>query len=135
MSGFVCPATETVRLRSNLGLKSYRYVYSGNFTNESPRPWEGAYHCTELALLFGTYAQYHLEEPRSPTELMHETSAALQDAYLAFVSGGSEGIEGTGWLPYTVGGETARNFGEDIPMQDFSLAHLETICDGASYAP
>jgi cholinesterase len=52
---FFCPATESVRVRQETGLLSYRYQYAGNWTNISPEPWMGAYHSSELPLLMGTH--------------------------------------------------------------------------------
>ncbi|PVH68546.1 chlorogenic acid esterase precursor [Cadophora sp. DSE1049] len=131
MSHFFCGATETIRLRSAIGLKSYRYVYSGNFTNVSPRLWEGAYHCAELPLLFGTYAQYLENAP--PTRLMRDTSAEMQEAWLALVSGGPAAIETTGWSEYTLGGNTVRNFGDGVPVINDNISDLEAQCNGADY--
>lgn len=39
------------------GLPTYRYQYAGNFSNISPVSWFGAYHSSELPLLFGTHDQ------------------------------------------------------------------------------
>ncbi|KAL6231382.1 hypothetical protein BDW75DRAFT_233667 [Aspergillus navahoensis] len=41
---FSCPAYEAVRTRLQQHIPIWRYVYHGNFTNLSPRPWLGAYH-------------------------------------------------------------------------------------------
>ncbi|KAL4903072.1 hypothetical protein BDW74DRAFT_169285 [Aspergillus multicolor] len=41
---FSCPASQAVRTRVDGHIPTWRYVYHGNFTNLSPRPWLGAYH-------------------------------------------------------------------------------------------
>ncbi|KAL4815008.1 Alpha/Beta hydrolase protein [Aspergillus spinulosporus] len=41
---FSCPAYQAVKTRLQQHIPTWRYVYHGNFTNLSPRPWLGAYH-------------------------------------------------------------------------------------------
>ncbi|CAG8888768.1 unnamed protein product [Penicillium egyptiacum] len=41
---FNCPLRESMRIRVDHQVPSWRYVYHGNFTNLSPLPWLGAYH-------------------------------------------------------------------------------------------
>ena len=130
LSVFLCPATETVRLRNQNNLTTFRYVYAGNFSNISPRSWLGAYHSAELPMLFGTYDNFRGIGPA----LENETSAAMQDAWVAFANGGSAGLENTGWQPYQVGGNTVREFGAGIAVQDSSLSTLEAQCNGANIA-
>ena len=45
--------------REAAGLTTYRYIYSGNFSNVSPLPWMGAYHSCEFFACrhFRTYLQ------------------------------------------------------------------------------
>ncbi|KAL4998506.1 Alpha/Beta hydrolase protein [Aspergillus recurvatus] len=44
LGSFSCPAYEAVKTRLQEHIPMWRYVYHGNFTNLSPRPWLGAYH-------------------------------------------------------------------------------------------
>ncbi|KAI4154055.1 MAG: hypothetical protein LQ340_001929 [Diploschistes diacapsis] len=126
LSIFFCPATETVRLRNVNKLPTFRYVYAGNFSNISPRPWMGAYHSAELPLLFGTFDNFRGTGP----DLENQTSIALQDAWVAFAKDGVNGLEGTGWQPYQLGGADAREFGAGVAAQDTSLSSLEAQCNG-----
>jgi carboxylesterase type B len=124
---FFCPATETIRLRQLAKLPTYRYVYSGNWTNIAPQGWLGAYHSSELPMLFGTYNNFRGVGPALETE----TSVAMQDAWVAFTRDGMQGIESTGWLEYEKLGEQAvRNFGDGVAAKDSSLQHLEGLCSG-----
>ncbi|KAL4762135.1 Alpha/Beta hydrolase protein [Aspergillus foveolatus] len=41
---FSCPAYQAVKTRLRQHIPTWRYVYHGNFTNLSPKPWLGAYH-------------------------------------------------------------------------------------------
>jgi len=54
--------------------KTYRYQYLGNFTNVSPLPWMGAYHSSELPLLFGT----HYEFRGNSTEYEYQVSHFME---------------------------------------------------------
>lgn len=81
MSTIACPVGEEAKSRALAGLTTYRYEYAGNFTNISPLPWFGAYHSSELPLLFGTHSQYG-----SPsTQFEWDVSYAMQALWLSFV--------------------------------------------------
>lgn len=125
---FFCPATESIRLRQLTNRPTYRYVYSGNFSNIAPAPWLGAYHSSELPLLFGTYDNFRGAGPA----LEGQTSVAMQDAWVAFTKDGMQGIESTGWQEYEVLGEnTVRDFGDGVAVKDTDLKYLEGLCDGS----
>ncbi|KAK6432377.1 hypothetical protein LTR95_011455 [Oleoguttula sp. CCFEE 5521] len=61
---------------------TYRYQYAGNFSNVSPLPWMGAYHSSELPLIFGT----HYEFRGNSTEYEYEVSHFLEALWLSFAS-------------------------------------------------
>ncbi|KAJ4413451.1 hypothetical protein N0V82_008525 [Gnomoniopsis sp. IMI 355080] len=129
---FFCPATESIRLRQRTAnvTPSFRYVYFGNYTNISPRPWMGAYHSSELPMLMGTHPNFR--GPSTPAE--YATSAAFQDAYAAFARDGAAGLEGVGWQQYaTLGSDEVRAFGRDgVPAQEWSVASRESLCAGSA---
>jgi len=127
LSAFFCPATSTTSLRQRAGYTTYRYYYGGNFTNISPAPWLGAYHSSELPMLFGTYGNF-----RGPsTQLEKQTSEAFQDAYVAFAA---SSVETTGWKKYEhLGDNTIRNFGNVTggAAKNIDVKWLERLCNGA----
>lgn len=122
---FLCPATTTIHNRQLTGRQTYSYRYAGNFTNISPRPWMGAYHSSELPLLFGTHPTY-----RGPsTKLEYATSHAMQDAWVAFASDPVSGLESVGWQVYEkLGAKEIREFGDGVAAKDVSLAAVEAQC-------
>ncbi|MCJ1329557.1 hypothetical protein MMC10_006237 [Thelotrema lepadinum] len=127
LNTFLCPATETVRLRNQNNLPTFRYSYAGNFSNISPRPWLGAYHSSELPMLFGTYENF-----RGAGQLLeNQTSIAMQDAWVVFAQKGASGLEATGWQPYELGTGKVREFGAGVAEQDSNLGTFETQCNGA----
>jgi carboxylesterase type B len=68
------------QVRECLGLTSYRFEYSGNFTNLSPLAFMGAYYSSELPMIFGTYADIGSEG----TFFQKETSEFMQELCLEF---------------------------------------------------
>ncbi|KAL4888317.1 carboxylesterase [Aspergillus ambiguus] len=82
-----CPVAVEVQSRKRAGLRTYRYLYAGNFTNVSPLPWFGAYHSAELPLVFGTHFQYG----GPSTGFEWEVSHAMQALWLSFVEDPARG--------------------------------------------
>ncbi|KAK8080574.1 hypothetical protein PG997_008392 [Apiospora hydei] len=73
----VCPTIDEIRDRFEAGLTTYRYFYSGNFSNITPASWLGATHSSELPLIFGTHYQYN----HNSTEFEWNVSHAMQGKY------------------------------------------------------
>jgi carboxylesterase type B len=84
-------------------------MYAGNFSNISPLPWLGAYHGSELPLLFGTHGNYR----GSSTEYEIAVSKAMQDAWRAFANNPEHGLAGQLWPPSTPNRDVVRWFGEN----------------------
>ncbi|ETS84104.1 hypothetical protein PFICI_02129 [Pestalotiopsis fici W106-1] len=125
---FFCPTFKSANNRVAAGAPVFRYEYSGNFSNISPKPWMGAWHNSELPLLFGTHANY-----RGPsTTLEIETSIALQDAWLSLVADGAAGPVALGWPLYNRdAGSLLREFGKDVAAQTTSFEDWESTCPEA----
>ncbi|KAK4991545.1 hypothetical protein LTR50_001739 [Elasticomyces elasticus] len=77
-----CPVALEVSNRVLVGLPTYRYQYAGNFSNVSPVGWMGAYHSSELPLLFGTHYEYG---PGLSTPFEYDVSHAMEGASSVFV--------------------------------------------------
>ncbi|KAB8274055.1 Alpha/Beta hydrolase protein [Aspergillus minisclerotigenes] len=95
-----CPANYYTDLRYNTSSLTFRYYNMGNFSNTSPRPWEGAYHTSELPLVFGTYDWYG----GPATEYQAAVATRWQDLYLAFVKDPVHALPKLGWPAYTPAG-------------------------------
>lgn len=88
----------------------------------------GAYHSSELPMLFGTHPNFRGESSR----LEYATSHAFQDAYVAFASDPVYGLGCEDWMPYEkLGSGVVREFGHGVAVQDTSVADLEATCNGA----
>ncbi|KAI1080987.1 acetylcholinesterase [Whalleya microplaca] len=83
MDYFFCPAWKSATVRIAHGIPVYRYLYSGNFTNISPKPWLGTWHSTDLPMIFGTHSNYR----GNSTQLEYETSFMMQDSWFSFANG------------------------------------------------
>ncbi|KAL3454344.1 Alpha/Beta hydrolase protein [Aspergillus insuetus] len=105
---FHCPAARTTATRGRNGLTTYRYLYTGNFTNTSPVPWLGAYHSGDLPYWFGTYGDFtEGGGQRSETEV----SEIMQDYLLAFMKDPERRLRREGW-PETSSGLLMKFSGE-----------------------
>ncbi|KAL2163292.1 hypothetical protein VTH06DRAFT_5348 [Thermothelomyces fergusii] len=125
---FFCPAYRSARARGAAhrgAAPVYRYLYAGNFSNVSPRPWMGAYHGAELPLLFGTHAL-----ARGPsTELERRTSRAMQDAWVRFVATAGREMTVEGWDAKgqaDAGGVV--EFGNGVPAKLTDTTELDRKC-------
>jgi len=123
LSGEWCPASYSSQLLYRTNTTSFRYFNTANFSNISPRPWEGAYHTSELPLLFGTYAEYG--GPSTPLEAA--TSAHWQDLYLAFMKDPTNGLPAMGWPAWEPTG-SAIVFGNGTASSLISIPDLDAPC-------
>lgn len=67
---------------------TYRYLYTGNFSNISPVSWFGAYHSAELPLLFGTHDEYG---PGNSTSFEFAVSQTMEALWLSFAVNSAAG--------------------------------------------
>lgn len=126
LGGFLCPAAETSRLRTETGLATYRSLYSGNFSNVSPLPWMGAYHAADLPMLFATHQDY--ENGQGPsTEFEYAVSERMEDMLFAFMVDPQHGPEKYGWAPYTSGQILEFGAGGKV-MQNVSVDSVDGMC-------
>ena len=130
LADWVCPTAGTSILRTKAGLLTYRAQYAGNFSNQTPYPWMGAYHCADLAMFFGTYDYNALHSNSTPTALERATSEAMQDYLLVFMRDPFTGLQKSGWAPYA-NGSTILRFGADgMAVQNVSSAEIDGPCYG-----
>lgn len=90
LSVIACPVADEAHrrnLRADL-YPTYRYQYTGNFTNISPVSWFGAYHSSELPLLFGTHYEYG---PGKSTPFEYEVSHTMEALWLSFAQNAKGG--------------------------------------------
>lgn len=93
LSSFQCPVPYLTAYREQLGLITYRYQYRGNFSNLSPASFLGAYHTSELPMIFGTSGDFY----GADTAYESEVSVRMQDLWLAFAKDPENGPALLGW--------------------------------------
>lgn len=80
----------------------------------------GAFHGSELPLIFGTHGDYR----GNSTAFEYASSHAMQDAYLAFISDPVNGLASVGWPAYEKAGGLIRQFAD---MTNYTAAHDTTL--------
>ncbi len=124
---FLCPTTQTARERYAANATTFRYMYSGNFSNISPRWWESAYHASELPLVFGTYGIAR----GAGTEFEKSVSEKMQDLWLAFAEDPENGLPKAGWEKYQNGKGDVMVFGDGGKVvQGVKESVIEAPCNG-----
>ena len=131
LNTFLCPADQTTTNRYAVGVPTHRYLYASNFSNIAPRPWEGAYHSSELPLIFGTSGI--ARGASTPFELA--VSRQMQDYYLDFISDPINGLNKAGWPEYKPGGQALHFAYDGVVVQNLSVDILQEPCNGAFAKP
>jgi acetylcholinesterase len=120
---FLCTAALTSQLRQSNSRVTYRYRYDGDFPNISPPAYPGAYHASELPLLFGTADKYH-----GPSTAYENTvGRTLQDFWLDFARNAEHRLSKAGWGTYGKG--KAVLIGEaDQLVKEIDISQLDEVC-------
>ncbi|KAF2713066.1 hypothetical protein K504DRAFT_497902 [Pleomassaria siparia CBS 279.74] len=123
---FLCPTVKTTSNRYATSVPIFRYLYGGNFSNIAPQPFEGAYHSSELPLIFGMH-----DIARTPSTLFEvQVSLKMQDYWLAFAEDYVNGLPGLGWEQYTPKGNAVLIRRDNVVSQPIAEARLEVPCNG-----
>jgi carboxylesterase type B len=127
----LCGAANSSILRATDDLVTYRYQYAGNWTNQDPLPWMGAFHSSDLVMLFGSYGT---GEGPVTQPLEGETSAKMGELVLSFMEDPYNGPPGMGWPqfdPTAKNGGTMLRFGADGKvMQEVNANKVQAVCFG-----
>lgn len=128
---FLCGAANSSILRDSIGLRTYRYQYAGNWTNQDPFDWTGAYHSSDLVMLFGTYAD-DVGPVKEPLE--RTTSEVMEDLVLAFMRDPYNGPPAMGWPAFDTeaenGGTMLRFGAAGQAVQNVSANAVQGVCFG-----
>ncbi|KAI0127035.1 Alpha/Beta hydrolase protein [Xylariales sp. AK1849] len=128
LSLIVCPVSTEIRTRAQYDYTTYRYYYTGNFSNISPLPWVGATHSAELPLLFGTHYEYR----GNSTEFEWETSYGMEALWLSFASNpDQEPTDGNGvtWPKYNPSTSSMVEFAADDKWIQFVSGSVDdSLC-------
>ncbi|RDA96128.1 hypothetical protein CP533_1758 [Ophiocordyceps camponoti-saundersi (nom. inval.)] len=92
---FTCPVKVVGEESASVGIPSWRYIFDAAFANHEAFPGSGAWHSSEIDLVFGTYQR------QGATAYQEKLSRAMQTAWADFAKDPSRG---PGWpsLPHNV---------------------------------
>ncbi|KAJ5278774.1 hypothetical protein N7478_004146 [Penicillium angulare] len=128
---WICTAYQDSLLRASLGLETYRYLWAGNFSNISPVPYLGAFHWSDLLMIFGTY----MTDAGEISELEIQTSETMQDYILAFLKDSSRVSSSVGWPVFHASepnGGLILEFGNQTTVRNITGDFLEAGCWNSS---
>lgn len=94
LSSFTCPNAFAAAARRNHGVPVWQFRYFGDWDNLRLYPTSGAYHGTDLEMIFGNSAQVSGIDPSAPEQ---QTTALMQRAWAAFAADPAHGLDRLGW--------------------------------------
>ncbi|KAF4448610.1 alpha beta-hydrolase [Fusarium albosuccineum] len=106
---FNCRARIASQARHNLNSSIWRYRYYGEWPNLNPLPWLGAYHASDIPMVFGTSDLYG--GSNTPEEA--DWSKYMQAAWAAFTKDPKHGLTRLGWPRYNEDEKTLVKLGVD----------------------
>lgn len=108
LESFTCPLAKVADSRAKRGVPVWRFRYFGDWDNLRLYPTSGAYHGSDVAMIFGSSeAVSGLPESRNQTKL----EALMMKAWAAFGDDPVEGLKTTiGWPEYDSNGRCQRGF-------------------------
>ncbi|BFZ56064.1 hypothetical protein PYCC9005_003106 [Savitreella phatthalungensis] len=92
---FTCPSARVATARYNYSVPVWQYRYFGVFAEQLKAL--GAFHSSEIPLVFGTLAASGLNASNST---LQQTSAAMQGGWAAFIRDPARGLTQYGWPLY-----------------------------------
>lgn len=144
---FVCLASNTTVSRARRGLTTYRYEYAGNFSSVTPLHWMGAYHASDVPMVFGTYDVATPGRVAAAVQAVsgfeRRVAETLQDHVLAFMEDPEHGLRRRGWPAHDdevergVRGRNMLRFGAGgVVQRNVSAAEVDDACVlGSKYNP
>ena len=102
-----------------------RYRYYGVFPNQEISPKAGAYHSSEIPLLFGTTEDTGKDTP-SETKLARN----MRHAWAEFAKDPVNGLVKLGWPVYNQNGELIPRFTSEPALQWISIQILIEVAKG-----
>ncbi|KAB8337212.1 hypothetical protein FH972_021514 [Carpinus fangiana] len=98
-----CPAVQAATTRAKLGIPTWQYRYFGQFDNLQLYLGDGAWHGSEIPMVFGTSQDV---SGIAPSAQQQAVSRYMMKAWAAFASDPRDGLCKFGWPKLNVDGET-----------------------------
>lgn len=117
LESFTCPNDFEARARRAHEVPVWQYRYFGDWLNTRLYPTSGAYHGTEMQMLFGNSEEV---SGIAPTVEQEQLTKVMQRAWVAFANDPVHGLERFGWPRYAPGEKTLVRLGyENSQVPDF----------------
>ena len=130
----MCTIYNATVYRNRLGTDApvFRLQYAGTYPNLNYYKWLGAYHASDLPIIFGTY--HLLDGIANTTSFEVEVSRSLQDHVLAFAKDPFNGPQTLGWNPLVTtnahGGALLRFGAGGQVVQHVDGDEINGVCKG-----
>jgi cholinesterase len=114
---FNCPAADAVAARRSAGVPAWRYRYFGEFPNKNLSETAGAFHGSEIGLVFGT-TEFQSKLPDTADQKV--LGSEIRRAWIEFAKAPEDGISGNnriGWPVYERFGRLNEPYAE-VAMSD-----------------
>ena len=117
LSSFTCPNSFEAQNRKKAGVPVYQYRYFGDWANIRLYPTSGAYHGSDLEMIFGNSYGVSGIPPSNPEK---QTTSWMQHAWVTFANDPANGLESIGWPQFDEGAKTlARLAYNNNPIPDY----------------
>jgi acetylcholinesterase len=138
VSRAVCASLNSTVYRNQVGAPVFRFQHAGVFPNLNYYSWLGAYHASDLPIIFGTY--HLLDLVANTTQFEVDVSESMQDYVLAFAADPYHGPQKLGWNPLVAtepqSGDYIRFGADGIVVQHVDAIEIDGACSGeAEYNP
>lgn len=135
LAGFTCATARAVEHRVRERIPTWRYRYFAEFPNLRLYPGSGAFHGSEIPMIFDTAPDISLE-PNTPEQ--EALSDYMMSAWAAFARDPRAGLTGLGWPEYNPQGTHAfldisvssysRHRGSRFPRRNSCSTRLQRRC-------
>jgi cholinesterase len=105
---FGCPSADAAKARSDNKVKAWRYLYAGEWPNQMIAPGAGAWHGSEIGMVFGSieyqqqfYGKMTKQSISFPdTEEQKKLAKVMMTAWSSFAKDPENALEKLGWPAY-----------------------------------
>ncbi|KAJ6524859.1 carboxylesterase [Mycena vulgaris] len=122
---FTCATSQTASFRANAGVPTWRYRYFGDWDNLRLYAGSGAYHGSELEMVFGTGEGV---SGRKNGALKEGVSRMMRRAWGAFARDPGAGLSGLGWPKYGANTLVRLAFGDEEDVSFVSPGVYDAPC-------
>jgi cholinesterase len=110
-TAFTCAAEISAQARRAAGVPAWRYRYAGVWPNMEVGPKAGAWHASEVSMVFGTTERVSKSSDTAQQKVLGETMRA---AWTSFAKDPEHGLEKFHWPLYDTSSKSAQSTSYDL---------------------